>query len=171
MKRHLYFLPLFICLIFTQNTLALDSFPKVVTENGKDYFPLVANSNAAAILVDKADYGVVHIAAIQEEYYRLQAAGKDSHVYFLEYSEEDIRERLARWEAVAIRAEKLKSSIPEELQAAYFELVEYPVRGAWMLNGYQLLSRLSMAHATYDDAQTALADAARATEMYQSLNR
>lgn len=111
------------------------------------------------------------IAAIQEEYYRLQAAGKDSHVYFLEYSEEDIRHRLARWEAVAKRAEKLKSSIPEELQAAYFELVEYPVRGAWMLNEYQLLSRLSMAHATYDDSQTALADAARATEMYHSLNR
>lgn len=110
------------------------------------------------------------IAAIQEEYYRLQACGKDSHVYFLEYSEEDIRHRLARWEAVAMRAEKLKSRIPEELQAAYFELVEYPVRGAWMLNEYQLLSRLSMAHATFDDAQTALADAARARQMYHWLN-
>lgn len=110
------------------------------------------------------------IALIQEEYYRLQASGKDSHVFFLEYSEEDIRDRLARWEAVAMQAEKLRSRIPGELQAAYFELVEYPVRGAWMLNEYQLLSRLSLAHATFDDAKTALADAARATRMYHSLN-
>lgn len=111
------------------------------------------------------------IADIQDKYYRLQAEGKDSHVYFLEYSEADIRERLAEWEAVAARAEKLRGSIPEDLQAAYFELVEYPVRGAWMLNEYQLLSRLSLAHATYDDAGTAMADARRATEMHDNLNR
>lgn len=111
------------------------------------------------------------IADIQDQYYRLQASGKDSHVYFLEYSEADIRERLAKWEAVASQAEKLRSSIPEELQAAYFELVEYPVRGAWMINEYQLLSRLSMAHATYADAQTAMADAKRASEMFDALNK
>ena len=110
------------------------------------------------------------IALIQEEYYRLQASGKDSHVYFLEYSEEETRERLNRWETVAKKAEKLRGRMPDELKAAYFELVEYPVRGAWMLNEYQLLSRLSMAHASFNDAGTAMADAARATEMYHALN-
>ncbi len=110
------------------------------------------------------------ISAIQDEYYRLQAAGKDSHVWFIEYPEAEIRERLKRWENIALRAEALKAKIPENLQAAYFELVEYPVRGAWMLNEYQLLARLSMAHATYNDAEVALADASRATEMFNALN-
>lgn len=110
------------------------------------------------------------IALIQKEYYRLQASGKDSHVYFLEYSEKDIRERLAGWEAIALQAEELGKRIPESLRAAYFELVEYPVRGAFMLNGYQLLARLSMAHATFNDARTAMTDAVRATGMYHSLN-
>ena len=111
------------------------------------------------------------IASIQEEYYRLQASGKDSHVYFLEYSEAEIHERLARWEAVAGKAEELKNRMPEKLKAACFELVEYPVRGAWMLNEYQLRSRLSMVHATFADSLTAMDDAARATEMYHALDK
>ncbi len=110
------------------------------------------------------------ISEIQAEYYRLQASGKDSHVWFIEYPEAEIRERLKRWEDIARRAETLRDDIPQNLQAAYFELVEYPVRGAWLLNEYQLLARLSMAHATYDDAATALTEAARATDMYEALN-
>ena len=110
------------------------------------------------------------ISSIYDEYYRLQAAGKDSHVWFIEYPEAEIRERLKRWEDIALRAEVLRAEIPEGLQAAYFELVEYPVRGAWMINEYQLLARLSMAHGAFADAETALADAARATEMYHALN-
>ena len=110
------------------------------------------------------------ISSIYDEYYRLQAAGKDSHVWFIEYPEAEIRKRLKRWEDIATRAETLRTEIPEGLQAAYFELVEYPVRGAWMINEYQLLARLSMAHGAFADAETALADAARATEMYHALN-
>ena len=111
------------------------------------------------------------IADIQDRYYRLQASGKDSHVYFLEYSEDDIRDRLERWESVALQAERLRSRIPDNLKAAYFELVEYPVRGAWMLNGYQLLSRLSLANASCGKASDAMADAARATQMFCELNK
>lgn len=110
------------------------------------------------------------ISEIQNEYYRLQACGKDSHVWFLEYPEAEIRKRLKDWEAVADKAEALRERIPEELKDAYFELVEYPARGAWMINEYQLLARLSMAHATYADTKTALEDGARATEMYNALN-
>ncbi len=110
------------------------------------------------------------ISDIQDEYYRLQASGKDSHVWFIEYPETEIRERLRRWEDIARRAEDLRADIPQDLQAAYFELVEYPVRGAWMLNEYQLRARLSMAHATFADAEKALADASIATGMYNALN-
>ena len=110
------------------------------------------------------------ISDIQDAYYRFQASGKDAHVYFLEYSEEQIRERIEEFRAVAARAEALSGRIPERLRAAFFELVLYPVKGAGMLNEYQLLSRLSMAHAACGDSGTALQDAARATEMYNELN-
>ena len=110
------------------------------------------------------------ISDIQDAYYRFQASGKDAHVYFLEYPEEQIRSRLEEFRAVADRAEALADRIPQNLRAAYFELVLYPVKGAEMINEYQLLSRLSLAHATYGDSETALKDAARATEMYDALN-
>ncbi|MBR1433601.1 MAG: glycosyl hydrolase 115 family protein [Bacteroidales bacterium] len=110
------------------------------------------------------------IDSIQEEYYRLQASGKDSHVYFLEYSEEEMRNRLSRWETIAKKAESLRGRIPEHLQAAYFELIEYPVRGAWMLNEYQLRSRLSLAHASVSDGDTAMDEASRTKQMFSALN-
>ena len=110
------------------------------------------------------------ISDIQDAYYRFQASGKDAHVYFLEYPEEQIRARIDEFRAVAARAEALEGRIPERLRAAYFELVLYPVKGAEMINEYQLLSRLSLAHATYGDSETALKDAARAVEMYDALN-
>ena len=110
------------------------------------------------------------ISSIQEEYYRLQASGKDSHVWFIEYSEAEMADRLDRWERIARKAEELRAEIPERLQAAYFELIEYPVRGAWMLNEYQLLARRSMARGTYCETDGALADAAHATEMFEALN-
>lgn len=118
-------------------------------------------------------FGSAHaqeISDIQDEYYRLQAAGKDSHVWFIEYAETEIKERLKDWKAVADKAAALRAEIPQELQAAYFELVEYPVRGAWMLNEYQLLARLSMVHATYDEGNAALEHAARVAGMYKALN-
>ena len=110
------------------------------------------------------------ISDIQDAYYRLQASGKDAHVYFIEYSEEQARARIEAFRDITRRAETLEARIPERLRPAFFELILYPVKGAGMLNEYQLLSRLSLAHAAYGDAETALADAARATEMYEALN-
>lgn len=110
------------------------------------------------------------IADIQEGYYRLQAAGKDSHVYFLNYSEEEIEDRIAQYRSLTSRVLKLAGRIAEPLRDAYFELVEYPVKGAAMLNEYQLLSRRSLARASRGDASAAMADAERASEMYHQLN-
>ena len=110
------------------------------------------------------------ISEIQDVYYALMASGKDSHVWFLEYPEEQIRGRLEAWKGIAERAEALKQSIPAELQEAYFELILYPVKGAWMINEYQLLARTSLVHASIGDGTRALADAARSLEMYEGLD-
>ena len=109
------------------------------------------------------------ISEIMDGYYRLMASGKDSHVWFLEYPEEEIRERIGTWRELADRALALEERVPAELRPAYFELVLYPVRGAQMINEYQLLARTSLARASAGDAGQALSDAARAREMYEGL--
>ena len=110
------------------------------------------------------------IADIQAGYYRLQTAGKDAHVWFINYSAEQIEQRIAEWRALKSHATELASRIPESLKNAYFELVSYPVCGAAMINEYQLLARRSMVRATAGDSIGAMADANRVRQMFDSLN-
>ena len=110
------------------------------------------------------------IADIQAGYYRLQAAGKDAHVWFVNYSEEQIEQRIAEWRALKAHAAELASRIPESLKDAYFELIRYPVCGAAMINEYQLLARRSMVRATAGDSIGAMTDANRVRQMFDSLN-
>ncbi|MBR1388075.1 MAG: glycosyl hydrolase 115 family protein, partial [Prevotella sp.] len=111
------------------------------------------------------------IADMQAGYYRLQAAGKDAHVWFVNYSAEQIEQRIAEWRALTAHATELASRIPESLKNAYFELVSYPVCGAAMINEYQLLARRSMVRATAGDSIGAMADANRVRQMFDSLNK
>ncbi len=109
------------------------------------------------------------IAGIYDSYYGLMASGKDSHVYFVDYTTGDIARRLAEYKSIEERALALEKQIPESLKAAYFELVLYPVRGASLLNSYQLHARLSMAQADTDGA-SALENAKLAEQAFHDLN-
>ena len=110
------------------------------------------------------------IADMQAGYYRLQAAGKDAHVWFVDYSEEQIEQRIAQWRALAAHALDVEKRIPESLKPAFFELVSYPIRGAAMINEYQLLARRSMVRCTDGDGAGAMADAERVKTMFKELN-
>ncbi len=110
------------------------------------------------------------IADLMAGYYQLQAGGKDAHVWFINYSESQIEQRIARWRALAAHASELTDRIPTPLKNAYFELVCYPIRGAAMINEYQLLARRSMARATQCDSIEAIADADRVKQMFTQLN-
>lgn len=110
------------------------------------------------------------IATIQDEYYRLQASGKDSHVYFVNYPEEEIDKRLEKYRNLSEHASNIEKRIPDDLKDAFFELILYPIKGASMLNEYQLLSRLSLAKAAVGDSITAMTYAERAKSMYHGLN-
>ena len=109
------------------------------------------------------------IAEIYGSYYRLMAAGKDSHVHFVNYTTGDITRRLAEYKAIEEKALALANDIPESLKAAYFELVLYPVRGASLLNSYQLCARLSLSLAD-TDSEAALANARLAEDAFHELN-
>lgn len=111
------------------------------------------------------------IAEIMDGYYALQAGGKDSHVWFVNYTAEQVEERLSRWKSLALRASSLTERIPAELRNAYFELVEYPVCGAAMLNEFQLVARRSLVRADRQDVDGAGRDGARVTELFDGLNQ
>jgi len=110
------------------------------------------------------------IADMQERYYKLQAAGKDAHVWFVNYSNEEIEQRLAEWRALSAHALELSNRISATLKNAYFELVRYPICGAAKINEYQLLARRSMVRATSGDSLGAIADANRVKLMFTELN-
>lgn len=110
------------------------------------------------------------IASIQDGYYRLQASGKDSHVYFVNYPENEIDRRLNEYRRLSDDATALESRINGDNKDAFFELILYPVKGASMANEYQLLSRRSLARAAAGDSVGALTDARRACDMYNALN-
>lgn len=110
------------------------------------------------------------IAKMQDTYYKLMASGKDAHVYFVDYSLKEIEHRINEYRDLANRAMALMRNVPDDLKDAYFELVLYPIRGAAMLNEYQLLSRRSLVHASSGDSVMAMNDALRVKQMYRALN-
>ncbi len=111
------------------------------------------------------------IARLQQRYYRLQASGKDAHVWFVQYTEEQVARRLEEARSLEAEVELLAQRVPERLHDAFFELVGYPIRGAALLNEYQLLARRSMVCATRGDSLGAMADANRVRLMFDQLNR
>ena len=74
------------------------------------------------------------IADIKKEYYRLAAAGKPEHIHKIGFSLEDKDKRIADYAAIAAKVDELKASIPADLQDAFFQLIEYPVKGAYYMN-------------------------------------
>ena len=74
------------------------------------------------------------IAAIKKEYYRLAAAGKPEHIHKISFSSDDKDRRIADYAAIAQKVDELKSRIPASLQDAFFQLIEYPVKGAYYMN-------------------------------------
>ena len=114
------------------------------------------------------------IGAIKQEYYRLAAAGKPEHVSNVVYAEEEMNQRIADYRALVSRMEAVKGSIRTDLHDAFFQLIEYPVRGACLMNVKHLRARQSFTEAAAGRGDAALQYAAEATAAYdeiQSLTR
>lgn len=74
------------------------------------------------------------IAAIKSEYYRLAQSGKPEHLGIVHFDAESKQDRLSAYVALVDKVEKVKARIPQRLQNAFFELIEYPVKGAALMN-------------------------------------
>ena len=109
------------------------------------------------------------IGNIKQEYYRLAAGGKPEHVAFVNYSNEEMNQRIADYKAIADQVESVKASIRPELQDAFFQLIEYPVRGAYLMNVKHLRAAQSLTEASAGRGETALQYAAEAKAAYDDI--
>lgn len=78
------------------------------------------------------------IAAIRTEYYRLAAERRpefiDRGVFSVIHHGDEAGRRLAAYEQLLTRVRAVGAKVPEQYRDAFFELVEYPVHGAYLMN-------------------------------------
>ncbi|MES2275948.1 MAG: glycosyl hydrolase 115 family protein [Bacteroidota bacterium] len=108
------------------------------------------------------------IAQIKNEYYALGAAGKPEHIDAIKYSEAEINTRLTRYRDLANKAQILAGKITPSLKDAYFELVQYPVVGACLMNEKIFFAQKGMKVAKTQDA---LAYSQRALAAYDTIQQ
>lgn len=74
------------------------------------------------------------IAAIKNQYYALAQNAKPEHLRMLRFDNQSKSNRLAAYAQLVKEVDKVKQQLPEKLHSAYFQLIEYPVKGAALLN-------------------------------------
>lgn len=78
------------------------------------------------------------IAGIRTEYYRLAAERRpefiDRGIFSVVHHGDEAGRRLAAYDRLLERARAVAARLPEAYRDAFFELVEYPVHGAYLMN-------------------------------------
>lgn len=78
------------------------------------------------------------IASIRTEYYRLAAERRpefiDRNIFSVVHHGDEAGRRLAAYDRLLQRAAALGAELPEAYLDAYFELVQYPLHGAYLMN-------------------------------------
>ena len=119
-------------------------------------------------------FGPTHadvIAGLMEEYHRLNIAVRPEHLSRtssgLDFTGngDEAQRRLDEFAALQAAADALYSGLPAEQQAAFYEMVLYPIRGSHLHNRKILLAERSRLWASQGRASTnALATAAQAAQ-------
>jgi hypothetical protein len=74
------------------------------------------------------------ISEIKTEYYALAQSGKPEHIGILRFTETKENERIERYRVITQKAEQVYTYIPIGLKSAYFQLILYPVKAAYLQN-------------------------------------
>lgn len=90
----------------------------------------------------------------------------DTDFSFVNYNEAE--RRMAAYDRIAAKSERLLNALPEAFRAAYFELVHYPVKGSALMNGKMLTAQQNRWYARQGRAATNLL-AQRAQAYHDSL--
>ena len=110
------------------------------------------------------------LAGIKLGYYELGSAGKPEHVFGVSYNDREMDERIERYADLAARVDALSASIPPRLHDAYFQLVEYPVKGAYYMNLKTFRAKQSLTLAAAGQRESALNYAAEARKAYRMIS-
>lgn len=113
------------------------------------------------------------IGQILNTYYRLSADGRPEHLLHVSFSDKQMDQRLNAYQQIADHAEKLKDKIPGRLQDAYFQLIDYPVVCAKLMNEkifYDIRSEKLAQHKNHESGEYA-AKAQQAYDRIQELTR
>lgn len=84
------------------------------------------------------------IAAIKNQYYQLAQSGKPEHMGLLQFDKQSKAKRLAAYSNLIEKINSVKSRVPKLLQNAFFELIEYPVKGAALMNQKFFYAQMSL---------------------------
>ena len=109
------------------------------------------------------------IAKIKTEYYELGAAGKPEHIFAVNYNSAEMDDRIDRYAALSRKVDELSGRIPSRLQDAYFELVEYPVKGAYYMNEKTFRAKQSLDLAAKGEKEKASEYARQAKDAYAAI--
>lgn len=109
------------------------------------------------------------IYQIQKEYYALAAAGKTEHIDRINYTVQEMEQRLADYEQLVKKEQALETKIPVNLQDAYFQLIKYPVEASAAMNMKVLGARLSFDYGKQGRKENALSLAAKSKAAYQKI--
>lgn len=109
------------------------------------------------------------IAEIKREYYRLAAAGKPEHVHRVAYTSDEKDRRIADYAAISRKVDNIKPRVPDALQDAFFQLVEYPVKGAYYMNVKVLRASQSLELAHHGQLERAFRYAGEANNAYRQI--
>ncbi len=108
------------------------------------------------------------IADIKAVYYRLGHEAKPEHIGSVNFTDAQADERLMAYEKIYNQAKKLADQMPERLKDAYFELILYPVEGAYLMNQKILYAKKSLLLAAKGD-QTALSYSKKAKDAFEQI--
>ncbi len=109
------------------------------------------------------------IADIKNEYYRLANNGKPEHVYSVAYTYDEKDQRIADYKAIVDKVDALAAQIPAELYDAFYQMIEYPVKGAYLMNVKTLRASQSIDLANVGQRELALQYAADARSAYRQI--
>lgn len=95
------------------------------------------------------------IAAILDEYYRLNDPAKPEHLSFAKFTTnyDEIGRRLGRFQSLVAKTNALFDKLPAGQRDAFYELVVYPVRCSALMNEKLLSSDPAEARKAYDQIQ------------------
>lgn len=96
------------------------------------------------------------IGKIKSDYYALCQAGKPEHQRIIRYDQRTRDERLETSLLLIEQVESVKQQIPDYLQDAFFELVEYPTKGAALMNMKMIYGAMSREIAESDREKSRL---------------